>query len=75
MVSNLQYDYLSEQGKQELKVMLALLVQHQCLQRVQFLGHLATLMLIYMPPCEVYSVLAALIQSSEREKSDKKALI
>lgn len=50
---NLHYSYLTAYGKKELEFMLMYMHQYHGVQRIEFLGHLANILLIYMPACEV----------------------
>ena len=51
---NLFYDYLTMDGQIELDFILMYLNQNMGVQRIQFLGALANILFIYMPPSEVF---------------------
>ena len=54
---HLYYDFLTEEGKVELDFILMYMEQNMEVERIQFLGVLASLLLIYMPASEVFCVL------------------
>ena len=60
----LNYDYLTNYGKKELEFIMMYMHQKLEVQRVQFLGHLANILIIFMPPCEVFYVLRKLVHGS-----------
>lgn len=55
--TKLYYDYLTEHGKKQLNFILLDLNRYHKVERLQFVAHLANILLIFMPPWEVYSVL------------------
>jgi hypothetical protein len=60
----LNYDYLTSYGKKELEFIMMYMHQKLSVQRVQFLGHLANILIIFIPPCEVFHVLRKLTHES-----------
>ena len=65
----LNYDYLTNYGKKELEFIIMYMHQKLSVQRVQFLGHLANILIIFIPPCEVFYVLRKLAHESAAIKS------
>lgn len=67
----LHYDYLTEAGVRELDFMLMYMNQKMAVKRVQFLGHLANILLIFLPPAEVFFLLKELVGRTGKIKCDK----
>ena len=60
----LYYDYLTDQGRRELDFMLVYFMRNLNVERIQLCSHLVNLLLIFMPPWEVFAVMRKLIQNS-----------
>jgi hypothetical protein len=69
---NLEYGYLNEKGMHELEIILALLFKEKHIKHSPMMVSVASLLLIFMKPSEVYHVLLELINSSmEMFKSEE----
>ena len=66
---NLYYNYLSDEGKVELDFLLMYMHKNMDVQRIQFLGSLANILMIYLPTSEIYQILKALIKQSDKMKT------
>lgn len=69
--SELHYSFLTPFGIQQLDFILMYMHQNMGVKRIQFLGHLANLLLIFMSPAEVFYILKLLVQNSVKIKSDR----
>ena len=58
---SLYYDYLTPFGRAELDFMLVYFMRNLNVERVQFCSHLVNILLIFMPPWEVFAVMKQLI--------------
>lgn len=58
---SLYYDYLTAFGRAELDFMLVYFMRNLNVERVQFCSHLVNLLLIFMPPWEVFAVVQLLV--------------
>ena len=67
----LHYKYLSEFGVKELDFILMYMHQKLGVKRVQFLGHMANILLIFLPPAEVFFVLQQLVDRTGKIKCNK----
>lgn len=66
--TDLHYDFLSEEGKNELDFILLHLHHQQEVSQVSLLSHLANILLIFHPAGEVYFILKHLVDHSELVK-------
>ncbi len=62
---NLEYSYLNEKGHHELEIILSLLFKERHIKHSPMMITVASLLLIFMKPSEVYHVLSELISSSQ----------
>jgi hypothetical protein len=72
---NIKYDILREEGKGELEFILSYLCKKYNVKMGYNLQHIGVVLLIFMMPCEVYSVLDIIIERTQeifREKRENK---
>jgi hypothetical protein len=60
----LEYSYLNEKGTHELEIILALLFKERHIKHSPIMVTVASLLLIFLKPSEVYHVVAELVNSS-----------
>lgn len=69
----LYYDYLTPFGRAELDFMLVYFMRNLHVERVQFCSHLINILMIYLPPWEIFAIMKILIEKSNAiKKLDKK---
>ena len=73
----LTYHYLNENGLNELEILLALLFQEKHVKHSPMMVQVASLLLIFLKPSEVFHVLSKLVESSQEafKSEDQVALI
>jgi len=59
-----EYTYLNEKGQHDLEIILALLFKERHIKHSPMMVTVASLLLIFLKPSEVYHVLAEMITSS-----------
>lgn len=70
----IEYDYLNDKGKHELEIILTLLFKERHIKHSPMMISVASLLIIFMKPSEVYFVLSELINSStEIQKNQEQA--
>jgi hypothetical protein len=62
---SLEFHYLSEVGLKELEIILALLFKERHIKHSPMMVQVASLLLIFLKPAEVYHVLVEMINSSQ----------
>jgi len=62
---NIKYDILREEGKGELEFILSYLLCKKYNVKCYNLQHIGTVLLIFMMPCEVYSILDIIIERTQ----------
>lgn len=62
---SLEYAFLNEEGTHQLEIMLALLFKERHIKHSPMMVQVASLLLIYLRPAEVYHVLIALVNTSQ----------
>lgn len=72
VTKHLFYDFLTELGRSELEFILMYLHSKLGVQRIQFVAHIGNILMIYLPPAEVYQVLMQLVNQTYRIKKDPK---
>lgn len=61
---SLQYTYLNAHGQEELEIVLALIFKEKQIKHSPLMVTVASLLLVFMKPSEVYHILQSLCQSS-----------
>ena len=61
---SLEYSFLNEEGTHQLEIMLALLFKERQIKHSPMMVQVASLLLIFLKPSEVYHVLIALVNTS-----------
>ena len=69
---NIRFDFLNDNGKNELEFMLAYLFKKYNLQGAYCLQHIGMVLLIFMMPAEVYCILDTIVQRTVDAFQDKK---
>lgn len=69
---SLYYEYLTPFGRAELDFILIYFMRNLQVERVQFCSHLVNLLLIFMPPWEVFALMKVLIQNSNKILAEEK---
>jgi hypothetical protein len=67
-LASIHYDFLTDFGKKELTFMLAYIHQMMEAKRVSNLGPLASILMIYISPEEVFKILKLLVERSDKIK-------
>lgn len=62
---SLQYSYLNAHGQEELEIVLALLFKERHIKHSPLMVSVASLLLLFMKPSEVYHILQHLLQTSQ----------
>lgn len=68
--SNLRFDIMTEYGKNELEFILMYMHSVHGVQRVNLLGHIGNILLIYMKPSEVYQIFMKLVANTGKIKNN-----
>lgn len=66
----LEYHYLSEEGLHQLEIILAILFNERHIKHSPMMAQVASLLLIFLKPSEVYFVLSELVSSSQAAFQD-----
>src|SRR5215217_7189085 len=61
----LEYKHLNEYGLRELEIMLALLFKEKHIKHSPMMVNVASLLLIFLKPSEVYHVLQKMVENSQ----------
>ena len=69
-ISLLDYDFLNEEGRHQHEIILALLIKERLIKHSPFMTVVASMLLIYLKPFEVYFVLSEMIKSSQEAHLD-----
>ena len=68
----INYDYLSNFGKNQLDFILCYFCKRLNISRVKVLGHLASILLLFMPTEEVFSILKIIVDKSHQTEQKQK---
>lgn len=61
----MEFDVLNEKGKQDLEIILSILIKERGIKHSPLLANVASLMLLFMKTGEVFFSLSALLEKSE----------